>query len=153
MFNRKNIRFYIVTFIAGLMAVGMIYQQGFAGDLKGRDFVRIGKVSTLEGSLIKLNAEEWALKVGDITYALHMGPSSFRDYHKFVMEENSIARVKGSVHNTDVGVMEIETEGQSITLRDETGRPAWAGTSFSKKASRPADNKGFGSLGNLPDMK
>jgi hypothetical protein len=44
--------------------------------------------------------------------------------------------VKGFVYGTDVAVMEIQAGGKTITLRDETGRPAWAGTMYSS-AGRP----------------
>jgi hypothetical protein len=153
MFNKKNIKFFAVIFIAGLMAVAMSYQWGIAHELKGRDFMRLGKISTVEGDLVRLNAEEWALQVGNVRYDLHMGPGSFRDYHKFVLKEGSSATVKGAVYNTDIGVMQIETDGQSIVLRDEAGRPAWAGSSFSKRDSRPADAQGFGRIDNVPEMK
>ena len=152
MFNRKNIKIHMVTLIVVVMTVAMSYQWGLAGDLKGRDFVRLGNVATLEGTLIKLNAEEWALQVGDSQYDLHMGPSAFREYHQFVLKAGGSARVEGYVYNTDVGVMNIETEGQSIALRDETGRPAWAGSRFGKRDSKSFDTKGFSGIDTVPVM-
>lgn len=155
MLKRKDFRFYTVAFLVVFMAIAMTCQWAVASELKGRDFVRLGKVSIMEGSLVRLNTEEWALKVGDTSYDLHMGPSSFRDYHKFVLKEGGIAKVKGYVYNNDVGVMEIETGGQSIALRDEAGRPAWAGSRFSKggASSRTADSRGFSDIGNVPAIK
>jgi len=153
MFNRKNIKMYVVSLIAICMVVAMTYQSGLAGELRGKDFVRLGTVSTMEGTLVKLNAQEWALQVGDTRYDLHMGPSAFRDYHQFELKEGGSARVQGYVYNTDVSVMDIETEGQSIVLRDGSGRPAWAGSSFSKRNSRPADAKGFAGIDDVPVMK
>ena len=153
MSRNRGIRFYVVILLAGLTAAALTAQWGLAAEeMKGRDFVSLGKVATMEGTLVKLNAEEWALQAGDVRYDLHMGPTAYRDYNKFVLKEGSSAKVTGSVYNTDVGVMKIETEGQAITLRDDAGRPAWAGSRFSKGGSKTADNRGFGKLDQVPEM-
>lgn len=99
--------------------------------LKGRDFAQIGKLLELEGTLVKLG-DEWGLKVNDTFYEIHMGPSEYRDYKGFILNEGEMAYIKGFVSGTDIAVATMETGGRSITLRDETGRGAWSGSSFSK---------------------
>lgn len=106
-----------------------------SGELKGRDFVRMGEVKTVTGSLVQ-KGDEWGLKVGDITYEIHMGPTDFRNAQGLVLKDGAGAVVTGYVYNTDLSVTTIETGGRSITLRDASGRPAWAGTGFSKGAGR-----------------
>jgi hypothetical protein len=105
------------------------------GKLRGRDFVQLGKVATLTGSL-EQHGDEWGLKVGTTSYEIHLGPADYRAHKGFVLKDRDQATVKGFVYGTDVAVMEIEAGGKSILLRDETGRPAWAGTIFSS-AGRP----------------
>jgi hypothetical protein len=100
------------------------------GKLKGRDLVQLGRVATLTGTL-EQHGDEWGLKVGTTSYEIHLGPADYRTNQGLVLKNESQATVKGFVYGTDVAVMEIEAGGKKITLRDETGRPAWAGTMFS----------------------
>ena len=102
-------------------------------NLKGRDFVRLGKIGTLTGTLVQ-KGDEWELKVGDTLYEIHMGPSDYRNTQGLVLKDGTKAVVTGFIYGTDLSVTTIETGGKSVTLRDETGRPAWAGTSFGRGA-------------------
>ncbi len=99
--------------------------------LKGRDIARFGQSTTLKGILMQIG-EEWGLKVGDTVYAIHLGPREYRTSKGFFLKEGQEATAKGFVYKTNVAVTRIETGGKSIMLRDETGRPAWAGTNFGK---------------------
>jgi hypothetical protein len=99
--------------------------------LKGRDIARLGQSTTLKGILMQIG-EEWGLKVGDTVYAIHLGPREYRTSKRFFLKEGQRATVKGFAYKTNVAVTRIETGGKSIMLRDETGRPAWAGTNFGK---------------------
>jgi hypothetical protein len=103
--------------------------------LKGRDFVNMGKIETLTGNLVQ-KGDEWELQVGDGLYEIHMGPSDFRNAQGLVLKDGAQAIVTGFVYGTDLSVTTIETGGKSVSLRDETGRPAWAGTGFSKGSGR-----------------
>lgn len=105
-------------------------KKGKAATLKGRDLVRLGKIATVTGTLFQ-HADEWGLKVGDTLYEIHLGPAEYRAQKGFTLKEGDQATIKGFVYNTDVAVTTIETGGKSIVLRDETGRPAWARTTFS----------------------
>jgi hypothetical protein len=100
------------------------------GKLRGRDLVQLGKVATLTGTL-EQHGDEWGLKVGTTSYEIHLGPADYRTNQGLVLSNGGQATVKGFVYGTDVAVMEIEAGGRTITLRDETGRPAWAGSKFS----------------------
>ena len=105
-------------------------KKGKAATLKGRDLVRLGKIATVTGTLFQ-HGDEWGLKVGDTLYEIHLGPAEYRAQKGFTLKEGDQATIKGFVYNTDVAVTTIETGGKSIVLRDETGRPAWARTTFS----------------------
>jgi hypothetical protein len=103
--------------------------------LKGRDYVRLGKIEIVMGSLVQ-RGDEWELKAGDVYYAIHMGPSDYRNAKGLVLTDGADAVVTGFVYGSDLSVTMIETGSQSIMLRDEIGRPAWAGTRYSKGESR-----------------
>lgn len=109
--------------------------QSFSGDmaggkLRGRDLVQLGKVATLTGTL-EQHGDEWGLKVGNTSYEIHLGPGDYRTKEGLVLTHGDRATVKGFAYGNDVSVMQIEAGGKTITLRDETGRPAWAGSKFS----------------------
>ncbi len=108
---------------------GIVYAG--TSQLKGRDYVRLGKLETHTGVFVKLN-DEWGLKTGDRVFEIHMGPAEYRAYKGFTVKEGENAKVSGFVYNNNLSVTIMESGGQFITLRDETGRPAWAGSDFSR---------------------
>jgi hypothetical protein len=107
------------------------------GKLRGRDIVQLGKATVLTG-ILEQHGDEWGLKVGTTSYEIHLGPADYRTNQGLVLNNGARATVKGFVYGTDVAVMEIQVGGKTLTLRDETGRPAWAGTMFSS-AGRPGN--------------
>ena len=78
--------------------------------------------------------------MGTTSYEIHLGPGDYRTKEGFVLNHGDRATVKGFVYGTDLAVMEIEAGGKTITLRDETGRAAWAGSKFSM-AGRSVNNE------------
>ncbi len=106
--------------------------NGNAQEMKGRDFVRLGKLYELNGTL-ELVGTEWFLTTGDNTYALHMGPETYRESKGFSLSEGNLVTINGFVYNDDIAIKYISSNGQSIVLRDETGRPTWAGSKFSNR--------------------
>jgi hypothetical protein len=80
----------------------------------------------LTGTLVQKN-NEWGLKVGDEVLDIHLGPSEYRADKGLLLINGENATIKGFVYQNHVTVTSIETCGKSITLRDQTGRPAWAG--------------------------
>jgi hypothetical protein len=111
------------------------YANRAAGTLKGRDIVRLGQTRTLAGTLIK-KGEEWELKTEDAIYEIHMGPKMYRESNGLKLTVGANAFVKGFVYENDIAVITIETEGSTVAFRDETGRPAWAGTGFARGAGK-----------------
>lgn len=94
--------------------------------LKGRDYARLGTMDTLSGTLVQKD-NEWGLKVGEKVFDIHLGPIEYRTDRGFSLKNAEQATIKGFVYQDHVTVTSIETGGKSITLRDQTGRPAWAG--------------------------
>lgn len=105
--------------------------QETSENLKGRDFARLGKMTTLSGTLIQMG-EEWGLKTGDRECEIHLGPSDFRSSQGFTLTDGAEATVTGFVYGNDISVATISSQGKKIVLRDKTGRPAWPGTRFSR---------------------
>ena len=103
--------------------------------LKGRDFVEIGKLENVTGNLVKLG-DEWGLKVGEKIYEIHLGPEEYRAYQSFTLTDGEMAMVRGFIFNNDIAVATMETGGKSITLRYETGQPAWSGSGFSSRSGK-----------------
>ena len=109
----------------------LTFSVGFAETLKGRDFVRLGTIATLNGTLVEAG-HEWGLQHKDSLYDLHLGPSDYRDNKEVVLKDGENATITGFIHERDIAVTVIKTRDKSVTLRDKTGQPAWAGTRFSQ---------------------
>ena len=108
--------------------------------LKGRDIVRLGKPETLQGILAR-KGDEWTLTADGTVYEIHMGPAEFRTHKGFTLTEGEEATVNGFLHGKDLAVTTMATNGKSIQLRDDTGRPLWAGTSYGRGAGRGRMNR------------
>ena len=106
-----------------------------SGALKGRDFVRLGTLATHSGILVKLG-DEWGLESDGTVFEIHLGPAEYRASQGFSLTAGTAATVTGFVHNKDLSVTVIESGGRSLTLRDATGRPTWAGSAFSRGGGR-----------------
>jgi hypothetical protein len=107
-----------------------------AAQLKGRDFVRLGALETLSGTLTRINNDEWGLRTGGRVYEIHMGPSEYRASKGFILNEGASARVSGYLYENHLSVKTLESDGQSIALRDENGRALWSGSTFSRGGGR-----------------
>ena len=99
---------------------------GHAKTLRGRDFVRLGKLELRTGILVQVG-HEWALKVDETTYDLHLGPEQYRADQPDALKDGAVAEVKGFLHKTDIAVCTLKSAGTTLQLRSDTGRPAWAG--------------------------
>lgn len=106
-----------------------------ASQLKGRDYVGLGKLETHMGILVRLG-EEWGLKSADRVFEIHMGPAEYRASKGFTLKEGEKATVSGFVYQSNLSVASMESGGKAITLRDETGRPVWSGSGFGRGAGR-----------------
>jgi hypothetical protein len=107
-----------------------------ASQLKGRDFVRLGKLETHSGTLTRINNDEWGLKTGDRVFEIHLGPSEYRASKGFILNEGASATVSGYAYENHLSVKTLESDGQSIALRDENGRAVWSGSTFSRGGGR-----------------
>ncbi|MFC1863086.1 DUF4405 domain-containing protein [Thermodesulfobacteriota bacterium] len=99
--------------------------------LKGSDFARLGVMTSFSGTLVRIG-DEWGLQSGGSVYEIHMGPEVYRASEGVVLKDGAQASITGFAYGTDISVARLETGGRSILLRDETGRPAWAGSRFSQ---------------------
>lgn len=95
-------------------------------ELRGRDIVQIGKMTTLTG-VLAANGHEWQLKAGETVYDVHLGPSFYREEKGVELKDGETATITGFLHETDMAVSTIKLGEATYALRDENGRPAWAG--------------------------
>jgi len=79
-------------------------------------------VVTAVGSEITVQTDEGAVLVG-------LGQAWYRDEAGFVIEVGDEVVVSGFYEDGEfkAGTVENSTTGETLTLRDETGRPMWAG--------------------------
>lgn len=99
--------------------------------LKGRDYTGLGTMGSVTGTLVS-EGNEWRIKAGETLYEIHMGPSDYMADKGLILKDGSEAQVSGFIYKDQISVRKIETEGRSLTLRDETGRPAWARSMYSR---------------------
>ena len=127
--------------IAFLLAVTFFFNQSlFAGTLKGRDYVRMGKPVTVNGVLVQ-NGPEWELKINDEIYEIHLGPAAYRESKGFTMKQGDPAVVSGFLYQKNIAVAEITTAGKTIVLRNSDGSPAWRGSRFARSRNNQYSNK------------
>ncbi len=107
---------------------------------RGRDIAQSGKIAVVKG-ILKTENSEWVLLSQGKEYEIHMGPESYRASRGFRLDEGNQAVVKGFLLKTDIAVMEIESNGKSILLRDAGGRPAWAGGQYATGGNTHSDDE------------
>ena len=99
----------------------------FAGEaLLGRDYVRLGKLGSLTGTL-REEMGEWYLTSTSREYAIHLGNYGIMYPDGILLESGSSAVVKGFVYENHVSAVSITSDGKTWNFRDEYGRPAWSG--------------------------
>ncbi len=103
--------------------------------LRGRDIVRIGKHAALSGILAEEN-NEWKLTTDRGLYEIHMGPSGYRESKGFQLKAGNTATASGFVYQNHIAVTQITSMDKTIVLRDNTGRPAWARSKYSRGTGR-----------------
>jgi hypothetical protein len=100
-------------------------------EIKGKDIASKGFLTDLSGTL-KYEGGEWYLVSDEGSFQIHLGPKSYLDSINFKLTEGDQAEIKGFVLEDHIAPCKITTAGKSIELRDENGRPAWAGSKFSQ---------------------
>ena len=86
----------------------------------------MGTSFSVSGTLIERDGE-WALDTGSKIFNLHLGNEDYLESVEFILIAGQKAEVKGFVFETDMAVGTLTMDNQTWTLRDESGRPAWAG--------------------------
>jgi len=125
--NKKTEKWAMIAVLAATMTGG-----SFAEEVKGRDVVAAGTLRTVSGTLKPEGGHDWFLITDDGTFELHLGPGRFRADQGFKMSEGEQAEVTGFVHEGHMAPITL-TIKRAVTLRNEEGRPLWAGTDFGGK--------------------
>lgn len=91
---------------------------------------------TIEGIVVETN-ELVVESASGKTLTVGLGPSTYRESKGFVLEPGETVRVSGYWEDDEFKAIQLEnlTTGQSIVLRDATGRPMWAGQGRGKNRS------------------
>jgi hypothetical protein len=97
-----------------------------AGQLAGRDFVRLGKMATVSGVLQEKDGE-WYLKADRTVYAMHLGNADYLARTGIQLKASKKATVKGFVYKTDLSVCTINMDNKQFQFRQDDGTPLWAG--------------------------
>jgi len=119
----------LTLILTAITVCGMAMAKGAAGgqrELRGRDIVQVGEMTTITG-VLAANGHEWQLKAGETVYDIHLGPSSYREEKGIELKDGETATMTGFLHKTDMAVSTIKLGEATYTLRDEKGHPAWAG--------------------------
>lgn len=117
----KKIIFILILL---LLTAGTLY----AGeeDLSGKDFVEMGELQLLSGTLLYQDDEWYLNSEGDI-YEIHLGDHSYRENIDFNFKDNEEAVVCGFKYNNDIAVVFMAKKENSCQLRTIEGKPLWAG--------------------------
>ena len=107
-------------------------------DINGREIVDTGKIFEVEGVLNEVDGE-WNLSNGIKEYALHLGNEEYIEKLSMNLESGKNAKVVGFIVNEDLAVNTIMVNDKTFVLRDENGRPAWAGNGRRRNASNRED--------------
>jgi hypothetical protein len=86
------------------------------------------ELETIEGSVVETDELVIETASGEIVQ-VGLGPSAYREAQGFVVQTGESVRVSGYWEDDEFKATELEnqTTGQSIVLRDASGRPMWAG--------------------------
>jgi len=86
------------------------------------------ELETFEGLVVETNELVIETASGE-RIQVGLGPSAYREAQGFVLQGGENVRVTGFWEDDEFKATELEnqTTGQSIVLRDATGRPMWAG--------------------------
>ena len=123
----------IVTLV---MALGASFL--FAESLTGRDIVKEGSFTTINGTL-KYEDTEWYLLAEGGPYQLHFGNKSYLSSTGIELEGGKNCKVDGIASGKEVVVVRATMEGKSYSFRDENGVPLWAGNGNQRDRGGYAD--------------
>jgi hypothetical protein len=84
---------------------------------------------TVNGKVIERVDDELTIQTTDGEMAVHLGPEWYWDAEGIALSAGDQVQVTGFYEGDEFEVARVEntTTGESVTLRDESGRPMWAG--------------------------
>lgn len=84
---------------------------------------------TLNGSVIELTGDELTVQTEEGSFAVHLGPEWYWESEGITLQSGDQVDVAGFYEGDAFEGVEIKnlTTQETVTLRDETGRPLWAG--------------------------
>jgi hypothetical protein len=97
-----------------------------ASKLSGRDFVSMGKLGALSGTLQEQDGE-WYLRSNNESYALHIGNHTYRAETGIQLKNDVSVDVTGFIYEKDVSVSSIKMDNKEYRFRTDDGKPMWAG--------------------------
>ena len=120
--NKRNIS--MVAILLVVVSVGVFASSN--SNLKGRDFVRLGQLGILSGTLSEEDGE-WYLTTTGSEYALHLGNYQVIYPKGIALNEGSRAVVRGFVLDSDISAVTLATDEKRYSFRTAEGIPLWAG--------------------------
>lgn len=120
--NKRNISMVAILLVLG--AIGVFASSN--SDLKGSDFVRLGHLGIVSGTLSE-EGGEWYLSTGDSEYALHLGNYQVVYPKGITLNEGSEAVVRGFVLDSDISAVTVATAEDKYSFRTAEGLPLWSG--------------------------
>ena len=116
----------------------------FAESLTGRDIMREGDVTTINGTL-KSEGIEWYLIAKGGSYQLHFGNRDYLSSTGIELEDGKSCTIDGIASGKDIAVATATMESSSYSFRDENGAPLWAGNGNRKDRGGYSDRNEYGS--------
>ena len=99
------------------------------GDQTGAGQAEVDEWLTLEGTVTSADADLLVVETADGEVAVENRGWSYAQEQELVAQAGDEVVLTGFYENEvfEVGRIDNVTTGQTVTLRDETGRPMWAG--------------------------
>ena len=97
-----------------------------ASKLSGRDYVSMGKLGALSGTLFEKDGE-WFLRSINSTYELHIGNHTYRDETGINLKADKQVDITGFIYEDNVSVCVINIDNKEYRFRTDDGSPMWAG--------------------------
>jgi hypothetical protein len=110
--------------------------QGQGGGIGQETYAVPQNLEAVEGEVVALEDLVIETEQGE-RILVGLGPSAYRESQNFAIEIGQNVRVAGYWEDDEFKATQLEnmTSGQSIVLRDATGRPMWAGQGRGKNRS------------------
>jgi hypothetical protein len=84
---------------------------------------------TLNGRVVELAGDELTIQTDEDTVTVHLGPEWYWDTEGIVLQDGDAVQVTGFYEGDALevaGIKNLDSQ-ETVTLRDATGRPLWAG--------------------------